>query len=196
MVLSHAALCTEANVVMPATLLGHRRDVVVSRVLRFWGWRCWATSPVRSSLAGSRRRCRTTRLTSPRSSQSSWTASWRFFERSTAAARVVAVGSGMLANWLVGMAAFFAVMGRTIIGKYIPVLLAVTLFVAANFQHSPANMGFFALADLAGGHPGWLEVLAWSIVPAGVGNLLGGSLLVALPLWYALRHDAPPGRVS
>jgi len=38
------------------------------------------------------------------------------------------------------MAAFFAMMGRTIIGKYVPILLAVTVFVAANFQHSPANM--------------------------------------------------------
>ena len=38
-----------------------------------------------------------------------------------------AVLSGALGNWLVGMAAFLAVMGRTIIGKYIPVLLLVAL---------------------------------------------------------------------
>lgn len=37
------------------------------------------------------------------------------------------------------MAAFFSVMGRSLIGKYIPVFLAVTLFVAANFQHSPGR---------------------------------------------------------
>jgi formate/nitrite transporter FocA (FNT family) len=35
--------------------------------------------------------------------------------------------------------------------------------------------------------PGWVEALAWNIIPAGIGNILGGTLLVALPLWYALR---------
>jgi formate transporter len=63
------------------------------------------------------------------------------------------VVSGVPANWLVGMAAFFATMGRTIIGKYVPVFLAVTLFVAAGFQHSPANMGYFSLSMAAGGGP-------------------------------------------
>jgi formate transporter len=92
----------------------------------------------------------------------------------------------MLANWLVGMAAFFAVMGRSIIGGYIPVFLAVTLFVAANFQHSPANMGYFSLIMPAGHGPGWRAALAWNIIPAGLGNMAGGALLVALPFWHAL----------
>ncbi len=49
-------------------------------------------------------------------------------------AEVLGLGlSGVLANWMVGMAAFMATMGRAIVGKYIPVVLAVTLFVAAGF---------------------------------------------------------------
>jgi len=97
------------------------------------------------------------------------------------------VVSGMLANWLVGMAAMFAMMGRTIFGKYIPILLAVTLFVAANFQHSPANMGYFALLLLESSGPGWNEAIFQSIIPAGIGNLIGGTVLVALPFWYAFK---------
>jgi formate/nitrite transporter FocA (FNT family) len=46
---------------------------------------------------------------------------------------------------MVGMAAFMATMGRTIIGKYIPVLLMVSAFVAAGFMHSPANMAYISL---------------------------------------------------
>lgn len=187
-VLSHGALFTEANVVMPATLLGARRRVVAIRVVRFWtlalignfagalvvGWlivRVQAYPPDVTEIVD---------LVVARKLD--------FLARGTGQAWIEAVGSGMLANWLVGMAAFFAVMGRTIIGKYVPVLLAVTLFVAANFQHAPANIGFFALADLAGGHPGWSGVIVWSIVPTGIGNLLGGTLFVALPLWHALRR--------
>ena len=75
------------------------------------------------------------------------------------------VVSGFLANWLVGMAAFFATMGRTIIGKYIPVVLAVTAFVAAGFQHSPVNKGVLLLgrrlraASRTGQRP-WVEPAA------------------------------------
>jgi formate transporter len=84
------------------------------------------------------------------------------------------------------MAAFFATMANTLIGKFIPVFLVVTLFVAANLQHSPANMGYFSLSMAMGGGPGWGAAFWWNIVPAGIGNILGGALLVALPFWYAL----------
>jgi hypothetical protein len=111
--------------------------------------------------------------------------------------------SGMLANWLVGMAAFFAVMGRSIIGKYIPVFLAVTLFVAANFQHSPANMGYFSLIMPTGRGPGWGAALAWNIIPAGIGNMAGGApsphpgrtgQLPAAPRTVPCGEPAPPGQ--
>jgi formate transporter len=36
-----------------------------------------------------------------------------------------AVASGALANWLVGLAAFFASMGRTVIDKFIPLFCRV-----------------------------------------------------------------------
>jgi len=98
-----------------------------------------------------------------------------------------AVISGVFANWLVGLAAFFATMGRSLIGKYIPVMLAVIAFDAANFQHAPANMGFFGLINATGHGPGWGTALGWSIAPAAVGNLIGGFFLVVLPFWLALR---------
>ena len=97
--------------------------------------------------------------------------------------------SGMLGNGLIGMAAFFAAMANTIIGKFAPIFLVVTLFVAANLQHSPANMGYFSLSMAAGGGPGWYDAFVWNIIPAGIGNILGGALLVALPFWYALVRN-------
>jgi len=111
-----------------------------------------------------------------------------------------AVFSGMLANWLVGLAALFATMGRTVIDKFVPLFLAVSLFVAAGFQHSPANMAYFSLAAAAGMGPGWSGALAWNILPAAVGNILGGLLLVVAPFWIAFgsKHSAMsemhPGR--
>ncbi len=97
-----------------------------------------------------------------------------------------AVISGVFGNWLVGIAAVFATMGKTIIGKYIPIFLAVSVFVSANFQHSPANMGYFSLIMPTGNGPGWENAIFWNLIPAAIGNILGGIFLVALPFWYAL----------
>ena len=102
-----------------------------------------------------------------------------------------AVASGALANWLVGLAALFATMGRTVIDKFIPLFLAVSLFDAASFQHSPANMAYLSLAAGMGVGPGWSAAIGWSILPAAVGNILGASLLVVAPFWIAFgsKHD-------
>jgi hypothetical protein len=48
--------------------------------------------------------------------------------------------SGTLANWVMALAAFFAFMGRTIVDRHVPVLLAVSLFVAAMPRPSEAEM--------------------------------------------------------
>ena len=95
------------------------------------------------------------------------------------------VVSGMFGNGLIGMAAFFAIMARTLISKFIPIVLIVTFFVAANLQHSPANMGYFSLMMATGEGPGWAAAFLWNIIPAGIGNIIGASLLVALPFWYS-----------
>ncbi len=67
-----------------------------------------------------------------------------------------AVVSGMFGNWLVGMAAIFAI------------------------------MGYFSLIMPTGNGPGWENAIFWNLIPAAIGNILGGILLVALPFWYAL----------
>jgi formate/nitrite transporter FocA (FNT family) len=73
------------------------------------------------------------------------------------------------------------------------VLLAVTLFVSAGFQHSPANMGYFALLMAETDGPGWWNALAWNLIPAGIGNMLGGAFLVAVPFEDAFRRYAGAG---
>lgn len=185
-VLSGAVLFTEANVVLPATLLTSREGA--GRVARFWAI-AWVGNLVGALLVAA--------LVAAAQSYPAPVVELlgELVETKLAYSRVgtpaawgQAVLSGVLANWLVGMAAFFAMMGRTIIGKYVPVLLAVTMFVAANFQHSPANMGYFALwMAQADAGPGWATALWWNIVPAGIGNMLGAALLVAAPFWYVFR---------
>ena len=187
-ILSDAVLFTEANVVLPATMLrGHGSPAVrLATIARFWGL-AWAGNLAGAFVVGYAIHLGlhyppdVGRLLD------------QVVARKMAYRAIGGAGgwwqvvlSGMLANWLVGMAAFFAMMGRSIIGKYIPVFLAVTLFVAANFQHSPANMGYFSLIMPTGHGPGWGAALAWNVIPAGLGNMAGGAFLVAFPFWYAL----------
>lgn len=194
-VLSGGLLFTEVNVEMPATLLGGDAGTITSRIARLWilaaagnllgaflvGLAVTASddySPAVAELFGE-----------------IVEAKMRYRDIGGAQGFFQAVLSGALANWLVGMAAFLAVMGRTIIGKYIPVLLLVSVFVASGFLHSPANMAYFALTEPEGLGPGWVSALQWGIVPAAIGNVLGAFFFVALPFWY-LDGRSPPAPSS
>jgi len=186
-ILTGALLFTEINVEMPATLLGSGRDSLWARAGRLWllaavgnfigaflaGWAIATVSnftpQVQAHLADIVE------------------AKMRFRGVGSAQGWFKAVLSGAIANWLVGLAAFLSVMGRTIIGKYIPVVLIVTMFVAGGFLHAPANMGFFSLAAHTGSlEAGWLAAFQWSILPASLGNVLGGVFLVAIPFWFVV----------
>lgn len=198
-VLSGAVLFTEANVVLPAVLLRSRR--VWPTVLRFWAL-AWLGNLAGAALVGAMMGVAIT--LSPASTElldEVVATKLAAASTGTGSAWVSVVVSGVLANWLVGMAAFFATMGRTIVGKYVPVLLAVTAFVSAGFQHSPANMGFFSLAGSLAEAPDWVDAMVWNLLPAGIGNILGGGLAVAALLSWAfapLRATGPapdrPGR--
>lgn len=186
-ILSSAVLFTEANVVLPATLLYGDAKTLLAKTGKFWVL-AWVGNFIGAWIIG--------QLVNTSQFYSSGvyaeltaiiTKKMTYAALGTPTAWGQALLSGILANWLVGMAAFFATMGRSIIGKYVPVFLAVSLFVAANFQHSPANMGYFSLAMAAGVGPGWLPALVWNIIPVGLGNMIGGGLLVALPFWFALQ---------
>lgn len=186
-ILAEAVLFTEANVVLPATLVERDVRAPTRRLLRFWvlafagnfagalivGWTVHAAQSYPAEVTATL--------------EESVAKKTQYLHDGTVGAWFDAVLSGVMANWMVGMAAFFAVMGRTIVGKYIPILVAVSLFVAANFQHSPANMGYFSLITPGGGGAGWGDAIWWNIIPAGLGNIIGGTALVVLPFWYALR---------
>ncbi|HEX5276164.1 MAG TPA: formate/nitrite transporter family protein [Fluviicoccus sp.] len=94
---------------------------------------------------------------------------------------------GVLCNVLVCMAVWMAFAGRSVLDKAAAVFLPVTLFVAAGFEHSIANMFFFPMAMLlqaSGTVPAepavTLSGFIGNLVPVILGNLVGGSVLVGL----------------
>ena len=102
----------------------------------------------------------------------------------------VAFFRGVLCNVLVCMAVWLAMAARSVADKLAAVVLPVTAFVAAGFEHSIANMYFFPLAMLLGAPITVADALR-NLVPVIAGNIAGGSVLVALVYWAIYLRPAP-----
>jgi formate transporter len=97
---------------------------------------------------------------------------------------------GVLCNLLVCMAVWMASAGRSVADKAVAIVFPITAFVAAGFEHSIANMYFFPLAMLLGAPLGALDMAA-NLVPVIAGNIVGGSVLVALVYWTIYLRPRP-----
>ncbi|SFD40884.1 formate transporter [Lentibacillus persicus] len=97
--------------------------------------------------------------------------------------------SGIIANWLIGMAAFLTTSARDMSGKIMGTALPVILFVAGNFQHSAANMGYFSMGLFKTDNYEWYEYLFLNLVPASIGNIIGGAIFISLLFNYAYRKE-------
>jgi formate/nitrite transporter len=111
---------------------------------------------------------------------------------------------GVLCNLLVCMAVWMAFAGRSVIDKVVAIVPPITAFVAAGFEHSVANMyviplGWLAarldpgLADLPGAGSITLANFAANLAAVILGNLVGGSVLVALVYWVIYLRPAKDG---
>jgi formate/nitrite transporter len=103
---------------------------------------------------------------------------------------------GVLCNVLVCMAVWMTLAGRSVTDKVVAIVPPISAFVAAGFEHSVANMYLLPLATLlqaARGAPLDVSWLWSNLVPVIAGNLVGGSVLVALVYYVIYRR---PGRVS
>ena len=104
---------------------------------------------------------------------------------------------GVLCNVLVCMAVWMSLAGRSVVDKFVALLMPIAAFVAAGFEHSIANMYFLSMAVLleAGtGGPVHFAGLWKNLVPVIAGNSLGGSVLVALVYYVIYRRTAQPVR--
>ena len=109
-----------------------------------------------------------------------------------------ALALGVLCNGLVCLAVWLAFSARSVADKILAILFPISAFVAAGFEHSIANMYFIPYALLikafdpafAVAHKIDLSSLTWgsffvkNLLPVTLGNILGGSVLVAAMYWF------------
>ena len=107
---------------------------------------------------------------------------------------------GVLCNLLVCLAVWLAMAGHTVVDKIVAIVLPISAFVAAGFEHSVANMYFIPLGMLLADSatlPATVNVanLGWSglaanLIPVTLGNIVGGSVMVAAVYYLVYRRHA------
>ena len=105
--------------------------------------------------------------------------------------------AGVLCNVLVCLAIWIAMAGRTVVDKVVGIVLPIAAFVGAGFEHSVANMYFLPLGiylrdkvdvtGIRGVENLDLSAYVHNLVPVTLGNIVGGSGLVALVYFVIYR---------
>lgn len=104
---------------------------------------------------------------------------------------------GILCNVLVCAAVWLAYAGRSVTDKMVAVVLPVSAFIAAGFEHCVANMYFLPLAWLlvqTGHAPAGFDTslitvpgIIHNLVPVTLGNIVGGAGFVGAAYWAIYR---------
>lgn len=96
---------------------------------------------------------------------------------------------GIVANWLVCMAVWLSYAAKDILGKVISIWFPVMCFVVLGMEHSIANMFFIPTAMLLNAPINMYQFLVVNLLPATLGNIVGGVCMVALPYWYMFHKQ-------
>ena len=112
---------------------------------------------------------------------------------------------GVLCNLLVCLAVWSSFAGRSVTDKCIAVILPISAFVAAGFEHSVANMyllpaGMLFKDSVAASSAAAQEIaaqlqwtgIAHNLIAVTLGNIVGGSLLVAAVYYVIYRRTLAP----
>jgi len=103
---------------------------------------------------------------------------------------------GMLCNWMVSMGVVGAMISTSATGKMMAMWMPIMLFFFMGFEHSIVNMFLFPFSMIMGGGFTISEYLIWNELPTVFGNLVGGFVLVGLPLYLTHVRTSPQRLVS
>jgi formate/nitrite transporter len=106
-------------------------------------------------------------------------------------------------NWLVCLAVWMALAARQTVGKIFAIYFPIMAFVAIGFEHVVANMYFIPAGIFLHSWAGiaapeaydpaslnWVSFLWRNMVPATIGNIIGGGVFVGMSYWGAYLRPA------
>ena len=122
---------------------------------------------------------------------------------------IPAVALGIMCTVLVCLAVWMCYGARTLVDKIVTIIPPITAFVAAGFEHCIANvyyipMGMFikagaadsfwaSIGKTAADYPAltWSNFLLGNLLPVTIGNIIGGSVMVAAIYWFVYLRKKP-----
>ena len=122
---------------------------------------------------------------------------------------VPAVALGIMCNVLVCLAIWMCYSARTTVDRVLTIVPPVTAFVAAGFEHSIANIYFIpaglfikagapdafwtSIGKTAADFPAltWSNFLIGNLLPVTIGNIIGGTIMVAAVYWFIYLRKKP-----
>ncbi len=114
---------------------------------------------------------------------------WQEYLHSYSTAKVnqdflIVLIKGIGANWLVCLGMWMGYAAKDVTGKCIGIWIPVMLFVTLGYEHSIANMFFIPAAIYSGADITWSYFIIHNLLPATLGNLMGGIVLVGCIYGY------------
>lgn len=91
---------------------------------------------------------------------------------------------GIGANWLVCLAIWQGLSATSTTGKIIGLWWPVMCFVAIGYEHCIANMFYIPLGIMQGAPIEWIDFIQKNLIPATLGNIVGGGFFVGTLYWY------------
>lgn len=120
---------------------------------------------------------------------------------------VQAIALGTLCNALVCLAVWLCFSARSTTDKIVSIIFPISVFVAAGFEHSIANMYFIPIGllikqfapstfwEMVQKSPADFASVTWenffirNLIPVTLGNIIGGAVMVGAVYWFVyLRH--------
>lgn len=92
---------------------------------------------------------------------------------------------GILCNVLVCLAVWLTFGAQDSIGKIFSSWFPIMLFVILGFDHCIANMLYFTAAKFSGYSVTFGEIFVKNLIPATIGNIIGGGVVVSLGYYYS-----------
>ena len=94
---------------------------------------------------------------------------------------------GILCNFVVCVGTYAGMKIQDSMTKFVFLILIVMVFVLPGFEHCIANMGTFTM-----GFTALQTTIDWSMLPlhmvmSTIGNIIGGSLLLGLPIYLTFK---------
>lgn len=103
---------------------------------------------------------------------------------------------GMLCNWMVSMGVVGAMISTSATGKMAAMWMPIMLFFYMGFEHSIVNMFLFPFSMIMGGDFTFMQYIVWNELPTVAGNLVGGFVLVGLPLYLTHVRTSPERKLK